>query len=65
MESAPDEVDVDPADYDPATTLTSLPADERRAITGAARDLGDEATLQARAGIEQQPLDVCTTPLNQ
>lgn len=60
-----DEADVDPADYDPETTLKSLPADERRAIAGAARDLGDVTTVQAMAGIEQQALDVCKTPLNQ
>lgn len=65
LEDSLDEADVDPLDYDPATTLNALPADERRAITGAARDLGDEATVQAMAGIEQQALDVCRTPLNQ
>lgn len=65
LEAALDEADVDPSTYDPETTLKTLPADERSAITGAARDLGDEATVQAMAGIEQQALDVCRTPLNQ
>jgi len=65
LETALDEADVDPAAYDRETTLKSLPLDQRRAITGAARDLGDEATVQAMAGIEQQALDVCKTPLNQ
>lgn len=65
LETALDDADVDPATYDPETTLKSLPADQRRVITGAARDLGDETTIQAMAGIEQQALDVCKTPLNQ
>ncbi|HXH79393.1 hypothetical protein [Nocardioides sp.] len=65
LEAALDEADVDPSAYDPKTTLESLPAEERNAITGAARDLGDEATVQAMSGIEQQALDVCKTPLNQ
>lgn len=65
LESALDEAGVDPAAYDPKTTLESLPAAQRRAIQGAARDLGDAATVTAMAGIEQQALDVCKTPLSQ
>ena len=65
QEEALEAADVDPSAYDPETTLKSLPAEERSAITGAARDLGDEATVQAMAGIEQQALDVCKTPLSQ
>ncbi len=65
LESALDEAGVDPSTYDPKTTLDSLPAAERAAIRGAARDLGDETTAAAMAGIEQQALDVCKTPLSQ
>lgn len=65
LESALDEAGVEPATYDPKTTLTALPADQRAAIQGAARDLGDQATLAAMAGIEQQALDVCKMPLSQ
>lgn len=60
-----DEAEVDPATYDPETTLEALPGEQRRAIEGAARDLRDEATVQAMAGIEQQALDVCKMPLTQ
>ncbi len=65
LQATLDEADVDPSTYDPKTTLKSLPADQRSAISGAARDLGDEATIAAMAGIEQQALDVCKTPLSQ
>lgn len=65
LESALDQAGVDTAAYDPKTTLQALPADQRAAIRGAARDLGDEATVAAMAGIEQQALDVCKLPLSQ
>ena len=65
LESALDEAGVDPAAYDPKSTLTSLPPAQRTAIQGAARDLGDDATVAAMAGIEQQALDVCKMPLSQ
>ncbi len=65
LESALDDAGIDPATYDPKTSLKSLPAAQRRAIEGAARDLGDEGTMSAMAGIEQQALDVCKMPLSQ
>lgn len=65
LESALDDAGVDPAAYDPKTTPQSLPAAQRAAIRGAARDLGDETTIRAMAGIEQQALDVCKAPLSQ
>ena len=65
LESSLDEAGIDAAAYDQKTTLDSLPAAERTAIQGAARDLGDEATVAAMAGIEQHALDVCKTPLSQ
>jgi hypothetical protein len=65
LQSTLDEAGVDPAAYDPRTTLEALPADQRAAIRGAARDLGDRATVGAMAGIEQQALDVCKMPLSQ
>jgi hypothetical protein len=65
LQSALDAAGVDPSTYDPKTTLRSLPATERAAIQGAARDLGDERVVAAMAGIEQQALDVCKMPLSQ
>jgi len=65
LEGALDEAGVDPAAYDPKRTLATLPPARRTAIQGAARDLGDEATVAAMAGIEQQALDVCRMPLSQ
>ncbi|EON23637.1 MULTISPECIES: hypothetical protein [Nocardioides] len=65
LEAALDAAGVDPSTYDPKTTLKSLPAEERSAIQGAARDLGDERVVAAMAGIEQQALDVCKAPLSQ
>lgn len=63
LESALDEAGVDPATYDPEETLKGLPREEREAITGAGRNLGDLQTRQAMSSIEQQALDVCQTPL--
>lgn len=65
LQATLEDADVDPSTYDPKTTLKNLPADQRSAISGAARDLGDQATIAAMAGIEQQSLDVCHTPLSQ
>ncbi|WP_310528486.1 hypothetical protein [Nocardioides sp.] len=65
LESALDEAGVDPATYDPVTTLASLSPAQRSAVKGAARDLGDQATVASMAGIEQQALDVCKMPLSQ
>jgi hypothetical protein len=65
LEGALDEAGVDPAAYDPKTPPASLSPAQRTAIQGAGRDLGDEATVAAMAGIEQQALDVCKMPLSQ
>jgi len=65
LESVLDEAGVDPAAYDPKSMLASLSPAQRTVIQGAARDLGDEATVAAMAGIEQQALDVCKMPLSQ
>lgn len=65
LDVALDEAGVDPAAYDPKKTLKTLPPEQRRTIEGAARDLGDTATVEAMEGIEQQALDVCKTPLSQ
>jgi hypothetical protein len=65
LERALDEAGVDPAAYEPKSALATLPPAQRTAIRGAARDLGDEATVAAMAGIEQQALDVCKMPLSQ
>jgi hypothetical protein len=65
LESALDAAGVDPAAYDPESPPASLSPAQRRAIEGAGRDLGDEATVAAMAGIEQQALDVCKMPLSQ
>ena len=65
LQDALDAADVDPSTYDPETTPDTLPAAERRAIEAAARNLGDQETVTAMAGIEQQALDVCKTPLSQ
>ena len=65
LESALDAAGVDPAAYDRESPPASLSPAQRRAIEGAGRDLGDEATVAAMAGIEQQALDVCKMPLSQ
>lgn len=65
LRGALDEAGVDPASYDPAVTPDELPAEDRKAIEAAARDLGEARTVEAMAGIEQQALDVCGTPLSQ
>lgn len=65
LQQALDDAGVDPASYDPRTTPDGLPADDRRAIEGAARDLGQPETVEAMGGIEQQALDVCKAPLSQ
>jgi hypothetical protein len=65
LQDALDEAGVDPASYDPRVTPDRLPAEDRQAIEAAARDLGEARTVEAMAGIEQQALDVCGTPLSQ
>lgn len=65
LESALDAAGVDPAAYDRESPPTSVSPAQRKAIEGAGRDLGDEATVAAMAGIEQQALDVCKMPLSQ
>ena len=62
---AVEDAGIEPADYDPASPPADLAADDRRAIEKAAADLGEPATVEAMAGIEQQALDVCKTPLSQ
>jgi hypothetical protein len=65
LQRALEEAGVDPASYDPAVTPGELPVGDRKAIEAAARDLGEARTVEAMAGIEQQALDVCGTPLSQ
>jgi hypothetical protein len=64
LQDALEQAGVDPASYDPQVTPGELPDEDRRAIEAAARDLGEVRTVEAMAGIEQQALDVCGTPLS-
>lgn len=63
LEGALQDAGVDPSTYDPKEPPEGLSRAERTAIRGAARDLGAPETAEAMAGIEQQALDVCKTPL--
>lgn len=65
LQEALEDAGVDPSAYDPKKPPTDLTDDQRAAIEGAARDLGEPATVRAMTGIEQQALDVCKTPLSQ
>jgi hypothetical protein len=63
LERAVRDAGVDPASYDPKDPPQGLSREDRTAIRGAARDLGDPETAEAMEGLEQQALDVCKTPL--
>jgi hypothetical protein len=65
LETALEDAGVDPSSYDPKKPPADLTDEQRAAIEGAARDLGEPATVRAMTGIEQQALDVCKTPLSQ
>ncbi|WP_107774513.1 hypothetical protein [Nocardioides sediminis] len=65
LQDALDDAGVDPGSYDPRVTPDELAAEDRKAIEAAARALGEARTVEAMAGIEQQALDVCGTPLSQ
>ncbi|QIK76379.1 hypothetical protein [Nocardioides piscis] len=65
VETALEDAGVDPSTFDPQETLKELSKEERQAVTGAGRDLGDDQTRQAMEGLKQQALDVCKTPLTQ
>ena len=64
LEAAVESAGVAPPTYDPKDPPEDLTEQERTAIEGAARDLGDPSTRQAMGGLEQQALDVCKTPLS-
>lgn len=63
LESALDDAEVDPADFDAKRPPPDVTKAEQDAIAGAATALGDPETVQAMSSIEQQALDVCTTSL--
>ena len=65
LQAALEDAGVDPSSYDPEHPPAGLTDDQRAAIEGAARDLGEPATVRAMTGIEQHALDVCKTPLSQ
>jgi hypothetical protein len=56
--------DVDPSDYDAESPPPGLDEGARAEIEAAARDVGSEQTVRARAAVEQHALDVCGTPLS-
>ena len=67
LADALEEAGVDEADY--ADYRAENPPDDvsragRNAIEAAARRLGDAESQRALAGVEQQALDVCKTPLS-
>lgn len=64
LRDAVEDAGIDPATYDPGE-LKDLSQQDRQAVTAAARALGEPTTREAMAGIEQQALDVCGTPLSQ
>ncbi len=55
---------VDPATYDRRRPPAGLSEADRANIDGAARELGNRATADALAGLDQQARDVCRTPLS-
>ena len=65
LQTALEDAGVEPSSYDPKKPPADLTDEQRAAIEGAARDLGEPATVRAMTGIEQQALDVCKTPLSQ
>ena len=55
---------VDPATYDQKSPPEGLSADERDELEQAGLGLADPEVRRAQAGVEQQALDVCKTPLS-
>lgn len=65
LQEALEDAGIDPSSYHPKEPPADLTDEQRAAVEGAARDLGEPATVRAMTGIEQQALDVCKTPLSQ
>ena len=64
LEEVLDDHGVDASSYTADEPPADLDAAGRRAIEAAAREVGSEQTVTARAAVEQQALDVCGTPLS-
>lgn len=54
---------VDATTYDPEKPPAGVTDEQQRAIAAAASEVGSIETEEALAGVEQQALDVCKTPL--
>jgi len=63
LDQAFDDAGVDPASYDPKHPPADLSAADRAKIEAAAGDLGSDSVRSASAGIEQEALDICKTPI--
>ncbi len=63
LDQAFDDAGVDPASYDPLHPPADLSAADRAKIEAAAGDLGSDSVRSASAGIEQEALDICKTPI--
>lgn len=62
--AAYDAAGVEPADYDPKDPPAGVSKDEERQIAAAAGALTAPEMVEAFEGVQQQALDVCTTPLS-
>jgi len=63
LDKAFDDTGVDPASYDPKHPPAGLSAADQAKIKAAAADLGSDSVREATAGIEQESLDICKTPI--
>ncbi len=55
---------VDAASYNPKKPPDGVTGEQQEAIAAAASEVGSIETREALAGVEQQALDVCKTPLS-
>ncbi len=63
LELALDDAGVDPSDFGSEKPPEGVSKEEQEAIARAADEVGSQETEVALAGVRQQALDVCKTPL--
>jgi len=63
LDTAFDDAGVDPASYDPKQPPEGLSEADQARIKAAAANLGSNPVRLATAGIEQEALDICQTPI--